>query len=186
QLLVIEGELYSSQRAALPRAILVDAQDDVRRPISVEGSPIHARIGTDGRQFAILTQEGNAFVYDLKTGQLKTEIDLNRRRVVNLAFSPDSRQLMVMHTDELSLWSLETGRELLRIPCSGSLSGTVTRSGVFADWNPFSPDGQWLITDAGQLRKWPRNPLQEALKQAPRPLSPKEVRQFDVNLLDEK
>ncbi len=52
-------------------------------------------------------------------------------------------------------------------------------------WNPFSPDGQWILSVGPELEIWPRDPLTEAIGRVPRTLSDVEKRRFSLDLVAE-
>lgn len=89
-----------------------------------------------------------------------------------------------MHDDELSLWDLDVGDEIVRI--SKAEWSAVGRSSLQTPivWNPFSPDGQWILSAWLHLEMLPRVPLKEALKQVPRPLSDVERQRFSIDLIN--
>jgi len=194
QILVIEGQDAASLKTAtvqgLPprnsRTVLLQAESGLRSFPAMEGWPQLGRIRPDGKQFAILMRDDNVHVYDIATGKLNTKFNPNRRLVHDLAFSPDSLELLVMHSDELSLWELESGTERLRIPNQGQFRIPAASTSAYPEWTPFSPDGRWIITSTNRIKKWPRNPLKEALQQTPRAISKDEIRQFSLNPVSEE
>lgn len=133
--------------------------------------------------FAVISKVGKVTLYETTTGKAVTNFNPNRRPVSNIAFSPDGLDLLVMHNDELSLWDLDVGDEIVRISkadWSAVGSSLIRTPGV---WNPFSPDGQWILSAWQHLEMWPRDPLKEALKQVPRQLSDVERQRFQVDLV---
>ncbi|HRA86458.1 MAG TPA: serine/threonine-protein kinase [Planctomycetaceae bacterium] len=187
QLLIIEGSdltnlhnlAGAAQQNKPSQATVIHTRTSHRSLIQTESLPRLGRIRPDGRQVAILMQDETVRLFDTGTRKLISQFDPNRRLIQNFAFSPDSHELLVMHTDELSLWDLESGAEQLRIPHPDGF----WISSRFAEWRPFSPDGKWIITSTDRIRKWPQNPLEEALQRTPRTISKNEIRQFSVNLL---
>ena len=87
----------------------------------------------DGRFLAAASFGGNVAIWDLVTRREPHFISQNRH--VNLAFSPDSKTLAGGSGDDVILWNVATGQEILRLahPC-----GFVA----------FSPDGQ-ILASAG-------------------------------------
>jgi WD40 repeat protein/serine/threonine protein kinase len=192
--LAVEGPDGGSPKAAAnlqsPRqnspAILLQTDTEARTFLNADGSPLLGRIRPDGQQLAILSEEGIVRLYDMASGEVIQSFDPNRRLIHDMAFSPDSRQFLVMHSGELSLWDLDSGMEQLRIPHRGPFRFPSTTLTGIPEWKPFSPDGNWIITSTDQLKKWPRHPLKEALQRRPRTLSNEEIRQFSINMLSEE
>ena len=81
-------------------------------------------------------REGEAGLWDVASGQLRTSLKGVRARVNALAFSTDGKRLATAHEGapgSVSLWDPETGKETLTLPGSGS--GLA-----------LSPDGRWLAS----------------------------------------
>jgi WD40 repeat protein len=87
----------------------------------------------DGRFLAAASFGGNVAIWDLATRREPHFIGQNRH--VNLAFSPNSKTLAGGSGDDVILWNVATGQEILRLahPCS---------------FVAFSPDGQ-ILASAG-------------------------------------
>jgi WD40 repeat protein/serine/threonine protein kinase len=178
------GGLQSLRRNSL--ATLLQTDTGVRTFPRADGSPLLGRIRPDGKQLAILSEDGKVRLYDVASGEVIQSFDPNRRLIHDMAFSPDSHELLVMHSGELSLWDLDSGTEQLRIPYRGPGRIPIAALTALPGWRPFSPDGNWIITSTDQTKKWPRNPLKEALQQRPRTIGNQEIRQFSLNLLSEE
>ena len=87
----------------------------------------------DGRFLAAASFDGNVAIWDLATRREPHFTSQNRH--VNIAFSPDSKTLAGGSGDDVVLWNVATGQEILRLahPC-----GFVA----------FSPNGQ-ILANAG-------------------------------------
>ena len=191
RLLVVTGEVENSLKdksrptgPPLPSAaLLLELRTGAKTNLEADGMPQFGRFRPNGKQFAIVSNDRKVTLYDTATGQADTKFNPNRRPVDNIAFSPDGQDLLLMHDDELSLWDLDVGDEINRIPKAdwSAIGQLLLQTAI--DWNPFSPDGEWILSARPNLEKWPRDPLKEALKQVPRPLTDAENKQFSVNLI---
>lgn len=191
RLLVLTGEVQNALKdkarpagPLLPAATwLVELRTGTRSMVDAESLPHYGQFRPNGEQFAVISKVGKVTLYETTTGKAVTNFNPNRRPVSNIAFSPDGLDLLVMHNDELSLWDLDVGDEIVRISkadWSAVGSSLIRTPGV---WNPFSPDGQWILSAWQHLEMWPRDPLKEALKQVPRQLSDVERQRFQVDLV---
>lgn len=115
---------------------LYDASDLQSPPVSIHDSVFGARTVTyspDGRFLAAGGSE--VHVWDTNTHALIRTFDANH--VVDLAFSPDSSQLIISHgfgatSNDLKIWDIESGREIVTLG-----------EGVFTGLT-FSPDGVYI------------------------------------------
>ncbi len=193
QLLVVTGEVQNALKdkarpaeSLLPSAAyLVELRSGARTKLNVESTPRFGCFRPILDQFAIVSEDRKVTLYDIATGKAATKFNPNRRPIFNVAFSPDGQDLLVMHDDELSLWDLDVGDEIIRISKTELFSGERSSLKTPSVWNPFSPDGQWILSSRLHLEMWPRDPLKEVLKQVPRPLTDAEKRRFSVDLIAE-
>jgi WD40 repeat protein len=193
QLLVLTGDTQTAMQnnarpagaAASSAATLVELRTGGRTQLETLSPPRIGRFRPAGKHIVLVSSDGKTTLYDATTGQADGEFNPNRSPVRDVAFSPDGQDLLVMHDHELSLWDLDVGDEIVRIPTSEwSAVGTLSLQTPIT-WNPFSPDGQWIVSVWPEVETWPRDPLKEALRQAPRPLSEVEKRRFSVDLIAE-
>lgn len=192
QLLVVTGEVQYAlkENSRLPGALLpsaaflVELRTGAKTKVDAGSMPKFGRFRPNGEQFVIVSKDLKVTLYETTTGKAYTKFNPNRRPIFNIAFSPDGQDLLVMHDDELSLWDLDVGDEIVRI--SKAEWSAVGRSSLQTPivWNPFSPDGQWILSAWLHLEMWPRVPLKEALKQVPRPLSDVERQRFSIDLIN--
>jgi len=147
----------------------------VREPRLAAWRPGHRQIG-------IVTDDGRLILYDPVRNASVVEMTVDRRRILDMAFSPDGQDLLLSHDDELSLWNLDSQREQLRVP---SRDQTFLNAELkqFRRWQPFSPDGKWILSTTPALKKSPRVPLSEDRLQTLRPLSDSERKQYSVDTL---
>jgi len=192
QLLVVTGDVLNATfdkahpagSLQLSAAMLVELRTGAKTKVETEGTPQFGRFRPSRDQFVIVSKDRKVTLYDTTTGNAVTTFNPNRRHVNNIAFSPDGQDLLVMHDDELSLWDLDVGDEIIGISkAEWSAVGRFSLETPIV-WNPFSPDGQWILSSWLHLEMWPRDPLKEALKQVPRPLSHVEKQQFSIDLIN--
>ncbi len=187
QLIVISGKApiqsgNSITRFSGSQAVLIHRQTGEKKLLTIEGTPKYGRFSPDGRLLTIATREGVVKLFNTAKGKAVESFNPNRRRIHNTAYSPDGKELLVQHDGEVSLWDLVDNTELLRAP--GITQSEINDSLQLAHrWSPFSPDGQWIVSSSQTLKKWPRNPLIEAIKRTPRPLTDDEKKRFSINLL---
>lgn len=116
---------------------LYDASDLQAPPVKVHDSVFGARTVTyspDGRFLAAGGSE--VHVWDAETHALIRTFDAEKN-VFDLAFSPDSSQLIISHgfgatSNDLKIWDIESGRERITLA-----------NGIFDDLT-FSPDGVYI------------------------------------------
>jgi WD40 repeat protein len=104
----------------------------------------------DGALLASGDQGGKVFVWDSK-GQALTPDGL-KGMAYRLAFSPDGRRLAAVNREEVLLWDVAVGKEVL------TLRGTPPRQ-TDGGFNPalvWSPDGRWLAATnwQGEVNAW--------------------------------
>ncbi|MCA9009524.1 MAG: protein kinase [Planctomycetaceae bacterium] len=168
-----------------PAATMHHLETGVQVSLQVEGTPKTGEISLDGMYAVVLSYDGKATLCDAASGHALPHFNPNRRTIYEIGFSPDSKELLIRHDGELSLWELSTGVEVCRIPeAERSYWGGAMQS--FSDWKPFTPDGRWIISAASGLQKWPRDPLTEAIRQAPRTMTTAELQRFSVNMLNKE
>jgi WD40 repeat protein len=182
----LKGNVRPAGQVAPSAAFLVELRTGVKTNLKTDSIPKFGRFRPNGKHFVLLSRDKKASLWNTATGLVDTKFNPNRRDIDDFAFSPDGQDLLVMHDDELSLWDLDVGDEIVRIPTvEWSAIGHLSQETQLA-WNPFSPDGQWILSAHPQLGKWPRDPLKEALNQVPRPLTDAEKQRFSVNLIAER
>ena len=164
------------------KAMLINRQTGEKKSLPMEGTPTLGRFSPDGKFVTVLSQEGAVKLFNTTNGQAIEAFNPNRRTIYNMAYSPDGKSLLLHHDRELSLWDLQDFTELLRTPAMSYIQ--IIRSLKTSNqWKPFSPDGDWIYSATHSLQKWPRNPLIEAIRRIPRPLTEDETKRFSVNLL---
>jgi WD40 repeat protein len=110
------------------------------------GQPARGRqpapaVSTDGRWLVTADEQGGSRWRDMTTGG-ETTLDLGLKDLLQLAFSPDRRQLVAISTTGVGqLWDTESRRKLADL--SGFLGGMFSAS--------FSPDSRRLAIGSGGL-----------------------------------
>jgi WD40 repeat protein/serine/threonine protein kinase len=103
----------------------------------------------DGRFLAVARGDGFVRLHDGLDGALARVFGTPAHDLpVDLAFSPNGQRLATATEQTgVTLWEIPTGREVLRLCQSTTLSAAVT----------FRPDGEWLATADrdGAVRLWP-------------------------------
>ena len=163
-------------------AFLINRHSLKKTPLISSEMPRSGKFSPDGTRIAVLSNKGTVQLFDSKSGKSVESFNPNRRLVFEIAFSPDGQSMLVRHDDELSLWNLQSYDELLRVPNMRHQEYLISLQ-TLQNWNPFSPDGDWIISATETIKKWPRNPMIEAIKRIPRPLTEQETKRFAVNLL---
>jgi WD40 repeat protein/serine/threonine protein kinase len=184
QLLVVTEQKNPDPVTRLaPRNVLVlNAQTLKATSIISVREPRLAAWRPGRRQIGIVTDDGRLVLHDPVRNASVIEMTMDRRRISDMAFSPNGQDLLLMHEDELSLWNLDSQREQLRIPSSDK-TFLNEETKPFRRWQPFSPDGKWILSTTPALKKSPRVPLEEARQQTLRPLSDSERKQYSVGTL---
>ena len=99
------------------------------------------RYSPDGTMLAVATTIG-VWIYDVQTSKELQLLAIEPIYVLNMAFSPDSTKLVSAGLNTpLSLWDVESGRQLRTFPIESSWSN----KGI-----AFSPDGK-IIASNGQI-----------------------------------
>ena len=150
---------------------LTDVRDPAQ-PVHVFSAPAdivaHA-FATDGR-LALISRDGTLQVRAIDDGRSLLETKVSFNTSCQVQFSADGRWLLVMErfTDDVTILSLESGREWLRI------------AGRRVQQAAFSPDSESvLVVSADRVAElWPLDPLQTAAQRPGRPLTAKERRQL--------
>lgn len=158
-------------------ALLLEIKSGKQTVFAVNDTPGIGHFRPNGKQVALLSNNGRVSLIDGSTGQIIEAFDPNRRRILNLAFSRDGAELLVQHEDELSLWKVEPCEEILRIPL-GDKNSMPPSMLIQAPWVPFTVDGSAILSSNPAIHKWPRNPLSQAYSEIPRSMSSAEMRQF--------
>lgn len=176
----LSGRAVDSTRNS--NALLLEIDSGNQIPLSVKHPVKSGCLSPDGTHAALLQNNGALTLCRTDNGNARSDFNANRRPVYNAAFSPDSQELLVQHDGELSLWEVATGIEVLRIPDAGRQYWGVAMQ-TSADWTPFTPDGQWMISAVPEMQKWPRDPLAEAARRVPRQMTSAERLRFSVDLI---
>ena len=119
----VAGTFYGERRLTL--AELATGRRRVVEGVAASGSPLAACFSPDARQVGWVDWDGNIALWDLLTGPVRRLGVLQEPRSVNLmsdggngpsaslAFTPDGSRLAVGEFDELRLWDVASGREVL-------------------------------------------------------------------------
>ena len=94
----------------------------------------------DGQYFASVCGDGYVAVFDLMNGASRETLEIHDRHAGKPAFSHDSRLLAVSTFADITLWQLETGRQL----------ETFHTQSYMIDLS-FSSDGTYLETGDGEI-----------------------------------
>ena len=86
----------------------------------------------------ICANSEHAFLHDVRTGSLVQKINTNLRNICDIDMN--ERHVLVCEQDAVHVISLESGKEVLRIPADAAVRCTQ-RVG-----DPFLVDGNWFIT----------------------------------------
>jgi WD40 repeat protein len=139
------AEEGAGQRGAACRVIVRDvATGQVR--LALDGLPPGVRklsFSADGRYLALAMDYGGVFVYDSHEDRWLHRRPLRGSAIHNfwdLAFSPDGRRLAAVSREDVLLWDVATGQQVL------TLRGAPLRPGDIG-FNPrlaWSPDGRRL------------------------------------------
>jgi WD40 repeat protein len=126
-----------------------------RLRVTERGGPLRAWTA-DFKAVAVANRDG-VTVWDLSSGEAKRVKDLDFKRVLSLAFSPDGRALACALDDDLLLvWPLDEGkRRQLGLPAESTHS--ITRLPFGPGQLSFSPDGKMLVLGhrwGGTLHLW--------------------------------
>lgn len=104
-------------------------------------------ISPDGRRVAAASWDGTTRIWDTASGnQLQRLERRNSERYWAVAFSPDGKTLATGDTQQITLWDVESGRQLKAL--------TGHRNYVFS--LAFMPDGSQLLSSSadGSVRVW--------------------------------
>src|SRR4029077_12372821 len=72
----------------------------------------------DNRWLASADGDGHTFLWDLQTGKLSHQFETKRRDVLDKfchAFTPDGAVFIQARPDGITLWNVQTGKEIRRI-----------------------------------------------------------------------
>lgn len=104
-------------------------------------------ISPDGRRVAAASWDGTTRIWDAGSGnQLQRLERRNSERYWAVAFSPDGKTLATGDTQQITLWDVESGRQLRAL--------TGHRNYIFS--LAFMPDGRQLVSSSadGSVRVW--------------------------------
>ena len=187
QMLIVTGKApinTENKSTQLPgaRAFLLNRQTGEKKQLLMNGTPRSGCFSLNGKHLVLLSREYSAAMFDTADGHVVEAFNPNRRPIYDVAFSQDGRSLLARHDNELSMWSLDDHKELLRTP---DMNPNDYRSSLqtLQHWKPFSADGKWIFSVDETLQKWPCDPLTEAIRRTPRPMTESEIARFSVNLL---
>lgn len=145
------------------------------RSFDAKSLPVDAHFFAEGRKMVTFAAR-HVIVWDVAEMQPLNEIAIEGQVVLAGDVSADEKLALTEHRDRVSLWSLETGLEIMTIPSP--------RPNAFFRETHFDPAGEHILTIVGQqLRAYPTHP-QALIKHSPRQLTPSERNFFGV--LDEK
>jgi WD40 repeat protein len=129
----------------LPREL--DLERDCARKITAHSSWVFAIVyNRDGSQFATVSRDGTAKIWDADTG-VCLQVLPHQFWVVRCSFSPDGRHLITSgFSGDLCLWEVATGTQIAKIDTE---QGWVWSIG-------YSPDGRSIVTagEDGTIRFW--------------------------------
>ena len=138
-----------------------------------EEEPVSAaRFSPDGKRLVTLHNRV-AVVWDAAGGKRVSTLTGHEAAVASADFAADGSRLLTGSADRTAtLWEVETGRVL------AVYMGHPGAVKVVA----FSPTGQHLATGStdGVVRLWSPDPVADALRRAPRGLTPTERLRYDL------
>ena len=95
----------------------------------------------DGKRIASGSEDRSVVVWDANNGETVLTLDEHPIDVLCVCFSPDGKRIVASSHDTLFVWSLESGRELLKL------------QGHHAHSVSFSPDGKQIISGGSDTVK---------------------------------
>ncbi len=125
--------------------VFVWAVEDGRLVARIDQQQVDAlAFSPDGRRLATGSLEGDADVWEARTGRQLDSLSGNLGQVLDLAFSPDGARLVTSSSDgTLRLWDPRTGQQLLTL--AGGVAGEVGGKSKFCfrrNWNAYLEWGE--------------------------------------------
>ncbi len=145
--------------------------------------PITASFDPRGRRVMTVDCDGTAYIWNVATGENLLTLSRNDQAIDMAVFDPLEDRILTSNGTNLSLRDGKTGAELMTLrEAHPLLTGPTSRWPVPQPYQPFSPDGRWLVTVGlrGHVRQWPVNPLDIVSDYAPRELTPDEIADFEI------
>jgi WD40 repeat protein len=142
--------------------------------------PMSGRFSPDGTRIITIDINGLAHLWNSKTGEKITSLEVPGSRIHYASFSPDGSKLFTNQGDSLAVWDGASTRPLFFI--QGTSFPIGSRWPLETYYQPFSPDGKWIVaaTQDRSLRRWPLDLASAARQAAPRELTPEEKKQLEL------
>ena len=99
-------------------------------------------LSADGKTYCIATKTGFAYVWDLKTDEIKTPFMLHSGAITSVAFSPNGENCLTGSKDgSVYVWDATTGKEVAKYRVERAESNPVA----------FCPNGERCLSGAGDM-----------------------------------
>ena len=145
--------------------------------------PIMGRFGPHGKRVITVDATGAAYIWNAETGGKLRTIYRDDQQIEMAMFDPTGDRILISNGSYLSLRDSKTGAELMTLrETHGPLMRPMSVWPVPQLYQPFSPDGRWLVSVGfrGHVRQWPVNPLDIAEDYTARELTPAEIEHFEI------
>jgi WD40 repeat protein/serine/threonine protein kinase len=129
---------------------LIMGEEDADRSVSLDAKTGEVQRGFHGccialspdGQYLALDEEPGLGLLDLKTMELKWQVNPHRNRIWAAQFSPDGRTLVTASWDGTAkLWNVASGQEMFSYRAPGVVWDAI-----------FSPDGKWWSVGSGSTQ----------------------------------